>query len=123
MDEQTKGRIASIFIPSHFLLGEKLGEWYEKNPYHKFDKGDILIFRGKGTWGYGVRPVAVVNGYETRADEFEKAGRYDVTMYKDEGGYLFPWMIPQGDGRIVSKHEIHFKWNSCRHCRTKIKQE
>jgi hypothetical protein len=115
MDEQTKGRIVNALVPGTFLLGTKLGDWYEKNPYHRFDEGDILILRGRGAFGYGIRPVAVVNGYEVREDQFGKVGKYDITMYRDGEGDFFQWMrenvVPQGVERTVNEHEIHFKWN------------
>ncbi|MBU2589246.1 MAG: hypothetical protein KJ939_03205 [Nanoarchaeota archaeon] len=115
MKEQTKGRIVSTLVPETFLLGTKLGDWYEKNPHHRFDEGDILILKN-GEFGYGIRPVAVVNGYEVKEDSFgKKAGKYDITMYRDEQGDFFQWMrqneVPQGVERIVGEHEIHFKWN------------
>jgi hypothetical protein len=115
MNEQTKGKIVSELVPGTFLLGTRLGKWYEKNPYHKFDEGDILTLRNRRPFGYGIRPVAVVNGYEVRENEFGKAGKYDITMYSDETGDFLQWMrqneVPQGVERTVSDHEIHFKWN------------
>ncbi len=115
MDEQTKGKIVRTLVPGTFLLGTKLGYWYEKNPHHKFDEGDILILRGRDIFGYGLRPVAVVNGYDLKKDQFGKAGKYDIAMYRDKQGDFFQWMqqneVPQDVERIVSEHEIHFKWN------------
>jgi len=116
MDKQSKGRIVSALVPRTFLLGTKLGDWYEKNPHHKFDEGDILILRDRNAFGYGIRPVAVVNGYELKEDQFGgKAGKYDITMYRDEQGDFSQWMkqneVPQGVERTVSESEIHFKWN------------
>lgn len=121
MHEQTKGRIVSAFVPGTFLLGTKLGDWYKKNPHHRFQEGDILILRSRNALGYGIRPVAVVNGYEIREDQFGKAGRYDITMYRDGGGDFFQWVrqneVPQGVERIIKEHEIHFKWNIENHFR------
>jgi len=115
MNEETKGRIVSAVVPGTFLLGTKLGEWYEKNPNHRFNEGDILILRGRNAFGYGIRPVAVVNSYEVREDQFGKAGKYHITMYRDGQGDFFQWMrqneVPQGVERVVSEDEVHFKWN------------
>ncbi len=121
MDNQTKGRIVSALVPGPFLLGTRLGDWYERNPHHRFGEGDILILRDRRTAGYGVRPVAVVNRYELREDQFDRRGEYDITMYRDEAGHLLRWVrqneIPQGIERIASEHEIHFKWNIENHFR------
>ena len=115
MREETKGRIVSAVIPGTFLLTTKLGHWYRKNPYHKFDKGDFLILRDRKLGGYGVRPVAIVNSYEIRESQFGKDGGYDIAMYRDKKADFFQWMekneVPQGVERIASEHEIHFKWN------------
>jgi hypothetical protein len=115
MNEEIKGRIVSAVVPGTFLLGTKLGDWYEKNPHHKFGEGDILILRGRNAFGYGIRPVAVVKRYKVRKDEFGTAGKYDISMYRDDQGDFFQWMrqneVPQGVERIVSDHEIHSKWN------------
>lgn len=115
MDELTKGEIVSTLVPGDFLLGTKLGDWYEKNPFHRFNKGDILILSSRSIFGYGLRPVAVVNGYEIRESRSGKTGKYDITMYHDAEGNFFQWMrqneVPQGVERTVGEHEIHFKWN------------
>ena len=46
---------------------------------------------------------------------FGKVGKYGITMYSDCEGDFFQWMrkneIPRGVERIVSEHEVHFKWN------------
>lgn len=114
MREETKGRIVSALVPRTFLLGTKLGDWYEKNPHHRFDEGDILILRHRDILGYGIRPVVVVNGY-VREDAFGEAGKYDITMHRDGEGNFSDWMrqneVPQGVERTVREHEIHFKWN------------
>lgn len=115
MNEQTLGRIVSALVPGDLLLGTRLGKWYEKNPHHRFNQRDILILRSRTYLGYGIRPVAVVNGYEVREDQFGKIGKYDITMYRDGQGDFLQWMrrneVPLGVERTVGEHEIHFKWN------------
>ncbi len=114
MEEQTKGRIVSALVPGNFLLGTELGDWYERNPYHKFNEGDILILRDRNIAGYGIRPVAVVNGYDSE-EGLGKRRNYYVTMYEDRQGDILRWAkqneVSQGVERIVSNHETHVKWN------------
>lgn len=44
--EMTKGRLAKTLVPRRFMMpGTMLGEWYEKNPFHAYERGDILILR------------------------------------------------------------------------------
>ena len=111
ISEETKGKIVSILIPGALLLGGKLGSWYEKNPYHKFNEGDILVLRNNNICGYGIRPVAVVEKYHA---EVGKEGRYTITMQNDSGGSFFEWMdnntvLPNVERK--SQREEHFKWN------------
>ena len=111
MLEKFLGKIVSNTFPRDLLLTEKIAEWYEQNPYHKFNKGDILIIRDRKILGYGIRAVAVVNDYYKKG----KKGEYDIDMYKDTKGNLLQWItkneIPQGVERILSGHEKHFKFN------------
>ena len=117
MKEETKGKIVSALVPGHFLLGTRLGDWYEKNPYHRFNEGDILILKwGTGAAGYGNRPVAVVNGYKMVEDFGRLVGRYDITMHRDKGRHIWEDEVSEGFDaggieRIVKHHAIHFKWN------------
>lgn len=115
MESETKGKIVSTFVPGFVLLGTRLGDWYDRNPYHRFEKGDILILRDRRIFGYGVRPVAVVNGFEIKDFGFGIEGKYNITMYRDAKEDFFQWAtrneILHGVERIVNEHEIHFKWN------------
>jgi len=112
MYEKTKGKIMSK-IPELLLCIFKLEDKYEKNPFHKFNKNDILILKNRDM-GHGIRPVAVVNDYKLMEDQFEE--KYDITLYKDKlpiKGYFPKWIylneVPQGVERIVNEHEIHSK--------------
>ena len=115
MDSPIIGRFVSAIVPGDFMLGTKLGKWYERNPYHKYHKGDILILRNRRIVGFGVRPVMVVNGYEVREGMFGREGNYDTTSYIDSKGNFLQWMkqneIPRGVERTIDEHQKHFKWN------------
>ena len=37
------GRIISGIVPGGFLLNGRLGDWYERNPFHKFAEGNSQI--------------------------------------------------------------------------------
>jgi hypothetical protein len=107
--EYPLGRIVSKLVPGIFLFGTEWESWYAKNPYHKLEKGDILILKrnrelGDEIWdlGHGVRPVLVVNNYK-------KEGNYDITVHIDntsikEGAYglwIYQNKVPKGVERIV----------------------
>ena len=112
--EETRGKIVSKLVPGDALLGGKLGDWYEGNTYHKFNKGDILILKRRNIFGYGVRPVLVVEGYEIKIEGSRAAGRYNMTAHTDVGSDFFVWMnknmVPEDVERTVA-NETHFKWN------------
>jgi len=90
-----------------------LGDWYRKHSYYKFNEGDVLILKNR-VFGYGIRPVAVVNNYEIDESSFGKAGKYNITMHKDDEGDFIRWMeqnkIAQGVGR-GTHNQFYFKWN------------
>jgi len=124
MIQRIKGWAVGNFASRKALLGEKLGIWYEQNPYHKFGVGNVLMLKNRDTLGYGIRPIAIVQKYETVRDQFGESGRYLVTMTTDTS--FVP--IEDSDGKIVgcrwydeniipagvrraSKSERHFKLN------------
>jgi len=125
MDEVVKGLIVGTLVPRNLLLGSKLGAWYNRNPYHRFDEGDVLILRSRNLFGYGIRPVAVVEDYKIRDFGFGEEGKYSLTMYMDaefvpeysERGLVIDnrwWRhneVIQCVERTVNEHELHFKWN------------
>ncbi len=84
---ETLGRIVSKLIPRDFLILSRLGVWYRANPYHKYNPGDILILNSRKWFGYGIRPVAVVEDYETRESRSNKPygaeGMYIVAISTD----------------------------------------
>jgi len=77
-------------------------------------EGSILILRRRNTFGFGIRPVAVVNGYEVREGPSGKAGKYDITMYRDAQGDGFQWMsrneVLKGVERTRSESKNCYKW-------------
>jgi len=100
--ERAGGAIVRTVVPGELLLMSRLGQWYEKIESHKYHEGDVLILR-RDYWGFGVRPVAVVRGYD--ADK-TWGGTYHVTMYadrvEDPGSNVRVRQPKEGD---------HFKWN------------
>jgi hypothetical protein len=113
--EETRGRIVSKLVPGNALLGGKLGDWYEGNTYHKFNKGDILILKARNIFGYGVRPVIVVGGYEIKTEHYRPVGHYNMTAHWDTDANFSDWMkkntVPRNVRRIVD-NQVHFKWNA-----------
>lgn len=113
MKSKILGKIVSFLIPGNLLLGTRLGDWYEKNSYHKYEKGDILVLKDRCIYGYGIRPVAVIDDYRMKKDSQE--GKYHLTMHADADGDFEAWMkgneVPQGVKRETCTGEIHFKWN------------
>jgi len=113
--EETRGRIVSKLVPGDALLGGKLGDWYEGNTYHKFNKGDILILRSRRIFGYGIRPVVVVDGYEIKTEYHKPVGYYNMTAFRDADANYFDWVknntVPKNVVRTVT-NETHFKWNA-----------
>jgi len=108
------GKIVSKVVPEDVMFGTKLGKWYERNLYHKFDRGDILILKGRNLFGYGIRPVAVVEGYEIKKGALDIKGRYSIMIHGDTDGNFENWMkhniVPKDTTRTINL-EIHFKWN------------
>lgn len=124
MSTATLGHLVSALVPKHFLLGTRLGRWYEQNPFHRFNQGDILILMDRRILGYGMRPVAVVHGYAIDNYGFGREGRYDITISRD----IVPsdeeyerWVdankVPHGVAREVRERKFHFKWNIENHFR------
>lgn len=125
MKQETKGRVVSALIPGDFLLLSRLGDWYRRNPHHRFKEGDILILKNRRIFGYGFRPVAVVKGFEVKDFGFGNEGRYNIMMYTDsdfvkefdeEGRVIGDrWVtqneVPKDIERVISENECHFKWN------------
>ena len=54
---------------------------------HKYNAGDILILTSRDQFGYGIRPVAVVTGYEINSEVVEGykfgTGSYKITLIQD----------------------------------------
>ncbi|MBI1972898.1 hypothetical protein HYS50_02750 [Candidatus Woesearchaeota archaeon] len=124
MSTETLGHLVSALVPKTFLLGTRLGRWYKKNPFHRFNPGDILILQSRRILGYGMRPVAVVHGYRIANYGFGIEGRYDVTLHSDvvdDGDDYERWIqtneVPRGIAREVRERKFHFKWNIENHFR------
>ena len=124
MSTATLGHLVSALVPKTLLLGTRLGRWYEKNPFHRFNPGDILILQSRRILGYGMRPVAVVHGYTIANYGFGTEGRYAITMHSDivNNDEDYPhWVdtneVPRGIPREVREHKFHFKWNIENHFR------
>ncbi|MBW2997092.1 hypothetical protein KY349_01990 [Candidatus Woesearchaeota archaeon] len=114
MIQEFLGGVVSRIVPGQSLLLSSIGRWYSKNPYHKFNEGDILILKTRNLVGHGVRPVAVVQGYAVRDGKYGKEGLYELMMHTDSSGDFFKWMenneVPAGVERRVDE-ETHYKWN------------
>lgn len=121
MKEIIKGKLVSL-IPS-FMMSFELSRWYSKNPYHKFNKGDILILNDRRWITNGIRPVAFVKGFSMEDRGDYKEGFYHITLHRDSYGTKSDsvwyqdfrrWMIrnevSKGIERVV-KEEEHFKGN------------
>ena len=105
LSEETKWKIVSTLVPAHSLLATKLWDWYDENPYHKYNEWDILILSNSAYW-YGINPVAVVEWYSVEDDSFSKSwksGKYRIKMFRS--------LNDQESSRSISDDECHFKWN------------
>ncbi len=67
-------------------LTKGISYWYESITAHrhKFQEGDILILKSRDTFGFGIRPVAVVNSHYIEEDEFGKHGVYEVAVHQED---------------------------------------
>ncbi len=100
--ESALGTIVRTFVPDMTLLNSRLGEWYDRNPSHKYQPGDILVQNGPQI-GFGQRAVAIIKDYY-----IDKAcgGQYKVEMHTDGES------TPDTDEIMrLSQEESHFKWN------------
>lgn len=113
------GNLTRRVVPGIFLLDSKLGDWYRRNPAHKYSPGDVLVL-SHNSFGFGGRPVSVVQGYETPADG---DGVYKLTMHSDRPteenvaythGDRTSTMEISTSGETVREpvEETHFKWNT-----------
>ncbi|MDP2925300.1 MAG: hypothetical protein Q8N99_02930 [Nanoarchaeota archaeon] len=111
------GKLTSMFVPSNSLVLSRLGNWYEANPHHKYNPGDILILNSRRRLGHGIRSVAVVESYGMREafwNPYGVAGMYTVTVSRDVFGDDNIWIrenkIPRGVERITERNLV-FKCN------------
>lgn len=86
-------------VPSE-LLPLMLVELYSRSGMHRHNEGDVLILKANSL-GFGIRPVAIVKGYEISDDT--KEGVYVVEMNSDRDEDIMK-------GR-VTKEERHYKWD------------
>jgi len=107
--QENLGKLVGTLFPSLIKRGTRVGEWYGRNPYHRFDKGDVLVLSGSKNMGhemiigYGIRPVAVVDEFVSGKSGEE--GHYVLTMHRDESKWGEDW-----DGeRFVTEHEERSK--------------
>ncbi len=109
--EYFRWRLVSILIPGTFLLWTALGNWYERNPYHKYKEWDILILKENNIFWYWIRPVLMVQKYALK----DWIWKYEVMSISDDGGDFMEWMkdgkIQEWVCREVIDQETHFKWN------------
>jgi len=92
--------VVARIIPDKVLTSRVLYELYSQGEIHKYRKGDVLVLRGDYL-GFGVRPVAVVKGYEISKDTGK--GMYLVEMHSDRE-------VDTTEGR-TSREQEHSKWN------------
>jgi len=105
--------VTVYIVPPGFKLAfTGFAKWYASNGYYKFNKGSTLCLKQRNMYGYGIRPLATIVGYEE--DENTKEGYYIIAMEKDETGNFFEYMktgkVDEAPKRVV-KLEKHFKWN------------
>ena len=102
--------IFSAFVAQFVTFDEnsRIGQWYHTNGIYKFPIGSTIALANICLFGYGVRPVGVVEGYTND-------GKYIVKMEYDVDGNFFDWIkgkkryVPEG--RRSSQREVHFKQN------------
>lgn len=106
--------------PGDMLYETKIAMWrrYERDPYHKYSEGDVLILRDRRIYGFGLRPVARVKGYYRQEDGRFKylvlmsgdADYVPVPQSKGLNGLVWKNEVPEGAGRKETLG-LHFKWN------------
>lgn len=85
------------FVSSAAYGFPRLREQYDRDPYHKFDIGDVLVLKGK-TYDYGIRPVARIEDYQLR----EGIWQYSALMSRDA---VFEGLFP-GDFTLWLAHNV-----------------
>ena len=114
--ERAAGSVARRVFPKYWLLKDnRLGEWYDRNGSYKFKRGQMLILKDNA-FGFGRRPVALVDGYE----EVPSIGEmYRVTMFSDKFDDEDRLLIDPRTGKPQreARAEKHFKWNIEHHFR------
>ena len=94
-----------------WTLTKGVSYWCESQTahLHKFDVGDILIAKTREHYGFGLRPVMVVNDHSIREDEFGKHGIYQVSVHNDNVDLWYQ----NEEGRLVSDSDspIFKRWS------------
>lgn len=111
--ENFKHWITVKIFPDYLTLGfNGLCKWYDHNGCFIFKKDANIALKSKRRFGYGIRPIGKIIGYEK--DEKTGENFYIVEMENDAGGDFFEHVktgyVPEG---VQRKKEIqrHFKWN------------
>jgi len=107
--------VVCYLVPGTFKLGfGRFGRWYDRNGYFRFKVGDTLELRNRKIFGFGVRPVGRVVGFDRDSRYGFSQDYYRILMETDANGNFFDWSetgdVPPGTKRTC-KVERHFKWN------------
>jgi hypothetical protein len=103
-------RLNPLFFPID--TDSWIGKWHKTNGIYKFAVGTTITLRARNIFGFGVRPIGIVKGYD---DD----GNYIIDMSTDENGNFFQYMAnglpPDNVKRVTkevvySKNEVEFKF-------------
>lgn len=101
--------VVAYLAPGYLTLGfHKFGDWYRKNGFYKFSKGQVIKLKNRRLFGYGVNPRGVI------AEMDDAAGCYLVNMTSYHGADGFEWAktgrLP-ANAQVSQEQKRHSKWN------------
>lgn len=117
MLKEALGFVVSRIIPPNTLSSfDGIGGWYERNPYHRYNEGDVIVLRiPPYASGFGERPVGVIEDYRiVKKLTGRRVGRYFVEMTRDASSEEYRDQLDLGAPvrtRVTEKGTEHFKWN------------
>jgi hypothetical protein len=100
-------RIPLSLVENLTLFDSKIKKWYEKNNTYKFAIGRTIALKARNIFGYGVRPIAIVKGYNSD-------GNYILIITSDKNGNFRKWMKNNSLSENVEidvREVTCFKWN------------
>lgn len=113
-------RVSSILSDFLWNFCPGFADWFCSNGYFRFEPGDILKYKYRNAYGYGIDSRVLILGTysdvgEDRYKTWHKSLDYDESTWLAENFTFFVWMqtgkIPTSLLKYSTKQANHFKSN------------